>query len=164
MEEATEPIGIMFCLECMYKHSRDLEHHLEDAYRVTKNPRFDEMIDTLRGWRKEFLEMMKQNPEQCPGCEGIVAPGENPVPELAELERACVWRKEEKESAEAFDPRSFRTLCPECPEARCALCPPELACATRLVIGCPVGFWVEEPEPRCVDKTRVHVVYHGAPK
>jgi len=162
LEEGAEPVGVMFCLECAYKHARDLEHHLEDAYRVTKNPEFDQMIDILRGWRKRYLEMMKQNPEPC-GCEGIVEPGQNPNPELAELERACVWRKEEKEPAEAFDPRSFRTLCPECPEQRCALCPPELACATRIIIGCPVGQWDEEKNI-CKVSTKAHVIYHGSPK
>lgn len=57
MEEPT----VMFCRECMYKHLRDLEHHLEDAVRVTSGSErnyFEGMIDTLRNYRKEIFSQM----------------------------------------------------------------------------------------------------------
>jgi len=153
----------MFCLECMFKHGRDLEHHAEDAYRITKDPFYDRIIDTMREIRKGIFDRMREKPASCPGCEGVVEPGQNPNPELAELEKACTWRKEEVKPKEYFEPASFRTLCPECPEARCALCPPELACATRIIIGCPLGQWDAE-KGLCKVATEAHVIYHGAPK
>jgi len=53
---AEEPIGIMMCWECVEKHSRDIEHHLEDIVRVTKEPskrlQFEDWIDRVREIRK----------------------------------------------------------------------------------------------------------------
>jgi len=59
----------MFCLDCMYKHSRDLEHHMEDAVRVDKANRafWEEQIDYIRKLRKHILSRMKGargNPEE----------------------------------------------------------------------------------------------------
>lgn len=69
----SEPVGMMFCLDCMYKHSRDLEHHLEDAVRVTKGSErmsFEDMIDTIRKMRSQILDKMKgSNPSStCLSC------------------------------------------------------------------------------------------------
>lgn len=158
----------MFCLDCMLKHLRDFEHHLEDAVRVTKGEtkaKFEAWLDDARMKRKEILQMIKKgsNPmdietSQGCGCEGIVNPGElNPK----ELE-VCTWREEKVKPKEEFEPESFRTLCPECPDARCAKCPPELACATRIIIGCPLGQWDPETK-RCKVSTQTHTIYHGHP-
>ena len=95
-----------------------------------------------------------------PGCE---IPGANPgpKPQIGKLLEKCDFTKEMVKSKEYFDPKSFRILCPECPKARCAQCPPELACATRIVIGCKKGEFVEG---RCRVGTERHVIYHGKPK
>ena len=85
-----------------------------------------------------------------PGCE---IPGSNPgIPEH------CDFTKEMVKPKEYFERASFRTLCPECPKARCALCPSELACATRVIIGCKKGEFVEG---KCRIGTERHVIYHG---
>jgi len=91
------------------------------------------------------------------GCEGIVSPGTlNP-----EIPERCEFVEEKVKPKEYFDPASFRTLCPECPMARCAKCPPELECATRIIIGCKAGEFIEG---RCRIGTETHVIYHGKPK
>jgi len=81
----------------------------------------------------------------------------NPIPEY------CHFTPEVINPKEMFDPRSFRTLCPECPEARCSLCPPELRCATRIIVGCPKPYWDEE-KGVCRVGMKAHVIYHGKPK
>ena len=73
----SEPVGLMFCLDCMFKHARDLEHHLEDAVRVTsekEREEFENMIDTVRGVRKTILEKMKTEPEECTICSTDLPP------------------------------------------------------------------------------------------
>lgn len=160
--------SISYCLECAWKHSRDLEHHLEDAVTYTKEAgkrmMFQSLVDKVREIRKKIDELRlkekgsSENPE---GCEGCIYPGENPNPKLAKLEKRCTWTEEKIQPKQYFDPMSFRTLCPECPEKRCALCPPELACATRIIVGCRLGEFVEG---RCRVGTETHVIYHGAPK
>jgi len=93
------------------------------------------------------------------GCEGIVNPGElNP-----EIPEYCEFVEEKVKPKEYFHIESFRTLCPECPERRCAKCPPELACATRIIIGCKKEEW-DERTGRCKIGTETHVIYHGKPK
>jgi len=51
-----EPVGVMECYECVEKHARDMEHHLEDIVRVTKEPsqrlKFEDWIDQVRLIRK----------------------------------------------------------------------------------------------------------------
>jgi len=160
----------MFCLECMYKHSRDLEHHAEDALRVTSGEEhefFERLVNTVREFRKEIFNKMVERASggqavAC-GCEGVVEPGQNPNPELAVIEEACVWEKEEVMPKERFDPRSFRTLCPQCFGQRCAMCLPEQICSPRIIIGCPAGYW-DEGKKLCTISTRVHVVYRGRPR
>ena len=71
---------------------------------------------------------------------------------------ACEFTKEPVKPKEYFDPDSFRTICPECPESRCSLCPPELACATRIITGCKQGEFFKG---RCQVGTEAHVIYHG---
>ena len=160
--------SVMFCLDCMFKHSRDLEHHMEDAVRVDKKARltWEEWIDKIRELRKYIQNRMtKGNPNgngEC-GCQGIVNPTENPNPELAESEKECEWTKEEVKPKEYFHPDSFRTLAPKCPEQRPALCPPELICSTRIIIGCKADSWDEEAK-RCKVSTETHTIYHSEPK
>ena len=79
----------------------------------------------------------------------------------AEIPEYCEFLKEQVKPKEYFDPRSFRTLCPESPTRLCKDLPPELACATRIIIGCKKGEFVKG---RCQVGTQAHVVYHGRPK
>lgn len=50
-----EPIGVMNCWECVEKHTRDLEHHLEDIVRVSEareRIKYEDWIDFVREIRK----------------------------------------------------------------------------------------------------------------
>ncbi len=76
----------------------------------------------------------------------------------AEIPERCEFTKESVKPKGYFDPDSFRTICPECPDSRCANCPPELTCATRIIIGCKEGEFVKG---RCQVGTEAHVIYHG---
>ena len=165
---AEEPVGLMFCLECMFKHARDLEHHLEDAVRVTKGverDHYQELIDRVREIRKEIFEEMTTtkvlkeekeaigNPGACSVCGGgnpeIVG---NPVP------LACDFEKEVVNPKEHFDPSSFRTLCPQSPTGRCKDLPADMKCATRVIIGCPQGQF---KGGRCQVGTEAQVIHHA---
>ena len=139
-----------------YSKVRRREHELEDKLKIE---------GTLSEQELEELKRLRQLRKQLErgGCEGIVEPGDNPNPELSIEEQKCTWVMEVKKPHEYFDERSFRTLCPECPQMRCALCPPEKACATRIIVGCPKGYWDEKTQ-RCLTSTEVHVIYHGRPK
>ena len=69
------------------------------------------------------------------------------------------FEKEQIKAAGYFDPSSFRTLCPQCPESLCSKCPPELQqTATRVIIGCKKG---EFEGRKCRIGTEAHVVFHG---
>ena len=50
-----------FCLECATKHSRDLEHHLEDGVTATRGmperERFQDLVDRIRLLRKDIDDM-----------------------------------------------------------------------------------------------------------
>jgi hypothetical protein len=95
------------------------------------------------------------------GCSGIVVNSQNPDnPEIPEY---CEFREEKVKPAEYFHPESFRTLCPKCEDKRCAKCPPELACTTRIIVGCPKEYW-DEKTKRCKVGTEAHVIYHSRPK
>ena len=160
-----------FCLECAYQHSRDVEHHLEDWEKFTPDREQKQIASELKDkqrvirkeiddWRlklRESSESEKNPNSECVGCEGIVKPGDL-NPEIPEI---CEFQEEKVRPKEYFDRTSFRTLCPECPMARCAMCPPELACASRIIIGCKTGEFVEG---RCRIGTETHVIYHGKPK
>jgi len=104
---------------------------------------------TIKGTREKLINFLESEL----GCEGMMS---NP-----EIPEKCKFRKELKKPKEYFDPASFRTLCPECPQARCALCPPELECATRIIIGCKKGQFKAGV---CQIGTETHVIYHGQPK
>lgn len=119
-----------------FEEIREIEHRIEDYLTVLRDMRHDLQAQTVP-------EEMKENPGNPETLEG------------------CSFEKKVFQAKEHFDPGSFRTLCPECPEGRCALCPPELRCATRVVIGCPTGQFTEG---RCQVGTEAHVIYHGASK
>lgn len=82
----------------------------------------------------------------------------NPAPNP--LFGECKFKREEIKPLKYFHPESFRILCPECPKARCVLCPPELKCATRILIGCKNGEWDEKAE-RCRIGTETHSIYRA---
>lgn len=83
----------------------------------------------------------------------LIGQGNNPgIPEH------CEFSAEEVKPKEYFDKASFRTLCPESPTGLCKDLPSELACATRIIIGCQEGEFVDG---RCRVGTEAHVIYHG---
>lgn len=159
------------CVDCQVKHAVDLKAHVEKG-----TERYENVAKLVEDIRKDLA----MNPQQMQEYEKIrsvehkledyqailrearhelqekTSPqelmGSNPISEK------CKFEKEIKNPKEAFDPGSFRTLCPECPNARCAQCPPELECATRIIIGCRKG---EFKEGLCKVGTQTHVVYHG---
>ena len=188
-EQIVIPPGMMHCWECVYKHLRDAEHHLEDTVRVTdgKERELAElMIDTIRAIRKivfdiytkesvdtrsfdevleEGIKLLKEGrlrevslsaKEGIANCEKIYESQAEPL-SSDPVSLSCSWQREEITPKEEFDPRSFRVLCPECPEQRCSKCPPELKCATRVLIGCPKGQWDEKTQT-CKVSTKVHVI------
>ena len=129
----------------------ELEHKVEDVLTVLRDLRHK----IMEGSEKRFdaLEeagLLEEVVEGNPGNPG------NP-----EIPKHCTFTKEPIKPKEYFDPISFRTICPECPEGRCALCPPDLSCATRIVIGCKEGEFVKG---RCQVATEAHTIYHGTPK
>lgn len=170
---------IQECPFCTFKHLTDAEAHAppdiktiiakirEDlAKKIDINKATYDQIRQYEHILEDYLTVLREKRKEIEphkGCSGVVAPTHNPNPQLAELEAKCTWRKEEVKPKEEFEPESFRTLCPECPAARCAKCPPQLACATRVIIGCPKGQWDFETK-RCRVSTETHVVYHGSPK
>lgn len=111
---------------------------------------FEGLMHTARDYRIKLQYGEEEETEA-----GNNNPGDDKIPEH------CVFVPEPIKGKEAFDPESFRTLCPECPEARCSLCPPELECATRIIVACPKG---EFKRDRCQVSMEPHVVYHGKPK
>jgi len=148
-----------FCLECAYTHARDVEHHLEDwgKFATDRTQRIvaDELRDKQRSIRKE-IDKWRMKLSYGSDYEAQAKEAANP-----EIPEKCRFEKEEVKPKEYFDPASFRTLCPECPQARCRLCPEELACATRIIIGCKKGEFIRG---RCQIGTETHVIYHGYPK
>ncbi|GAG75221.1 unnamed protein product [marine sediment metagenome] len=148
-----------------------LEHKVEDALTVVRDLRrsgqpgaatverqIEEPQTVLRDLRHKIMEGSDQRFEAMDKAgllEEVVGgnPG-NPVPEK------CEFTKEEVKPKEHFDPLSFRTICPECPDGRCANCPPGLACVTRIITGCKEGEFVAG---RCQIGTEAHTIYHGKP-
>jgi len=182
VSEATYVTGdLQPCPYCTFKHLTDAEMHSDfdgKVKEIIRRLREDlakkidvdkASYDEIRRYEhivEDYLTVLREARKRLEphrGCSGIVNPGENPDPRLAELEARCEWSVEERRPREYFDERSFRTLCPECPQARCALCPPEKACSTRIIVGCPKGYW-DERSRRCLVSTEVHVIYHGKPK
>jgi len=157
----SEVESIGYCLECAHKHSRDLEHHLEDGVTYSKDDeekrkKFQDLVDRVRKIRKEIDSMRLAemqsgatvDEENCPTCMAS-----NPGPEEP------IFEKEQIKPAGYFDPSSFRTLCPQCPESLCSKCPLELQeTATRVIIGCKKG---EFEGGKCQIGTEAHVVFHG---
>ena len=174
MSEITFETGkLPVCVDCQVKHAVDLKAHVEPD-----SPRYEEVSKVVEGIRKDLT----MSPEQMKDYEKIrklehkledymtvlrnkrreiqeetlpEEPKGNPIPEKCKFDAEAVLPKEH------FDPNSFKTLCPECPQARCSLCPPEKACATRVIIGCKKGEFVKG---RCRVGTETHVIYHGKPK
>lgn len=172
MSEVTFASGeVSPCPYCTLKHLSDAEAHagfdeglkraiselrlkLAEASRVdlTKYDEIRKHEHVLEDYLTVLREARKKL-EPHRGCSGNVM-GD---PEVTPAE--CRFRHEEVKPAEYFHPGSFRTLCPKCPGARCAACPPELSCSTRIVIGCPKEAWDEEAK-RCRASTEVHVIHH----
>jgi hypothetical protein len=182
MSEATYLTGdIQPCPYCTFKHLTDAETHADFDEKVKQTiARLREDLarkinidkasyDEIRRYEhilEDYLTVLREARKRLEphrGCSGVVNPGENPNEELAQEETKCEWTVEVVNPREMFHEESFRTLCPECPMMRCALCPPERVCATRIIIGCPKEHWDVEKKV-CKVGTKVHVIYHGSPK
>ncbi len=142
-----------------------LEHKVEDALTVVRDLRrsgqpgaaaaerqIEGPLTVLRDLRHKIMEGSAERFEALEEVGREMHNPGNPIPE------ACEFTKEQVKPKGYFVPGSFRTICPECPEGRCALCPPEDACATRIIIGCKAG---EFEKGRCSIGTEAHVIYHG---
>ena len=185
MSEITVETGeLPVCVNCQLKHAVGLLHHVDPEMEKEKYGKTIELIneireglmmtsqeveDFIRAYELEHKvedvltvlrdlrhKIMEGSEERFEALEEVHTEMNNPgnpgIPEH------CEFTKEPVKPKEYFDPASFRTLCPECPDSRCSLCPPELACATRVVIGCRSGEFVNGV---CQLGTEVHVVYHG---
>ncbi|MBS7252328.1 MAG: hypothetical protein KIH08_17330 [Candidatus Freyarchaeota archaeon] len=181
MSELTYMTGeIQECPFCTFKHLTDAEQHSPPDIKpliqklredLAKKIDIDKAsYDEVRKYEhilEDYLTVLREKRKEIEphrGCSGEVNPGQNPNPQLAELEQTkCSWMEEKVKPKEYFHPESFRTLCPECPQARCALCPPEKACASRIIIGCPMDKW-DSATKKCKVSTEAHVIYHGSQK
>jgi len=70
----------------------------------------------------------------------------------------CTFKKEQVKPKGYFDPKSFRTICPKCPGAKCSACPEELECSTRVIIGCKKGNFARG---KCQIGTEAHTILHA---
>ncbi len=106
---------------------------------------------------KEVLKDLKYDREKVArALKELIDKGNNPgIPEH------CEFSAEKIKPKKYFDKASFRTLCPESPTRLCKDLPPELACATRIIIGCQEGQFIKG---KCRVGTEAHVIYHGTPK
>jgi len=172
---SAEPIGVMACFECIEKHGRDLEHHLEDLIRVSKDPRqrlyFEEWIDKIREIRKfahqrakgiaveppvTIPPLAKMGESSNPDWErlekkalAIVEAGEKlaPKPQVEFGEHVWVERNVAIEEEECH-PESFRVIKPN-PEHIITIC-------------CPLEHW-DEQNKRCLVGTRAYKIEHLHP-
>jgi len=177
LSQVTADTGqLPICPYCELKHVTDAKAHSEGSRkdRLTEIQReLGEVtgidIPAYEGVREvehkveDYLTVLNADKTVLRSIRHKIEEGEREMSESESNPRleACTFRHEEVKPSEAFDPASFRTLCPECPGARCSNCPPELACASRVIIGCPSGQFVAG---RCQVGTETHVIYHGEPK
>jgi len=130
-----------------------LEHKVEDVLTVLRDLRHK----IMEGSEKRFEALSEWHPWEKNNPSNPGNPG-NPGRKETVFYAGCDFTKEKVKPKEYFDTLSFRTICPECPDSRCANCPPELACATRIIIGCKEG---EFDKGRCQVGTETHVIYHA---
>ncbi len=176
------------CVNCQFKHAVGLLHHVDPSMEKEKYDKTVELINEIgeglmmtsqevedfirvyqlehkvedvltvaRDLRHKIMEGSEERFEALAEA-GLLEKVDEGNPGNPEIPERCEFVKESVKPKGYFDPDSFRTICPECPEGRCANCPPELACATRIVIGCKEGEFVKG---RCQVGTEAHVIYHG---
>jgi len=128
----SEPVGVMKCWECIEKHARDTEHHLEDVIRVSTSPeerlKYEEWIDRVREIRRFAHKMAKdiitEKEEEKSG---------NPKKPIRIERGEQIWTEIFHESYECH-PATFRVIkpnpehiltvcCPQAPDPRTGLCP-----------------------------------------
>lgn len=132
------------CPWCMEKHTSKIIGYAEEIAMGGEDTEvMTELAEQAREWRRTIQGAKEHSHET------------NPIPER------CKFKVESVKPKGYFDASSFRTLCPECPEARCSKCPPEKECATRIIIGCKKGKF---SAGKCTVGTEAHVIYHGYPK
>jgi len=183
LSEITVETGeLAVCVNCQLKHAVGLLHHVDPSMEKSKHNKTIELIneigdglmmtsqeveDFIRAYELEHKvedvltvlrdlrhKIMEGSGKRFEALEAIENPGNPGIG----IPKQCEFKKEPVKPKQYFDRDSFRTICPECPEGRCALCPPELACVTRIVIGCKEGEFVAG---RCARGTEAHVIYHA---
>jgi len=124
----SEPIGVMKCWECVEKHARDMEHHLEDIVRSMKGDKqrvkFEDWIDFVRDIRRYAHTQAKdiatdEDTEESSG---------NPAEPIEIIRGEKTWTEVFRRPEECSPP-SFRALKPN-PEHILTVC-------------CPTGKWDE---------------------
>jgi len=111
MSELTYLTGdIQECPFCTFKHLTDAEAHAPPDVKpiiarlredLAKKINIDKAsYDEIRRYEhilEDYLTVLREARKMLEphrGCSGIVNPGENPNPELAELEAKCTWIKD----------------------------------------------------------------------
>lgn len=139
MSEITFETGeIPVCVDCQMKHAVDLKAHVDperkEKYKLvveivdmiaedltmTKEQladyekirsyehKLEDYLTVLRGMRHKIEE--ETFPEEFEESNS----GSNPKPRMGQLVKKCSFDAEVKLPKEHFDPKSLRTLCPEC--------------------------------------------------
>jgi len=164
-----EPIGVMKCWECVEKHARDMEHHLEDIVRESRGVmrmKYEEWIDQIREMRRQAHQMAKgidtgadwerlgetmrrikeAGRKIAPSPEGEFGePLHKPKVEVGEH----VWvERDVAITEEECDPKSFRVIKPN-PQHIITIC-------------CPLNHF-DEKAGRCLVGTRAYKIEHLHP-
>jgi len=146
-----EPVGVMKCFECIEKHARDTEHHLEDAIRASSS---DEERLKYERWIDQVREIRRYAHSQ---AKGIAVEGEeeehsdNPAEPIEVIRGEKTWT-EVFRPVEECHPSSFRVKKPN-PEHIITFC-------------CPRGQW-DETLPagqQCTVGMTLHSLQHLHPE
>lgn len=187
-EITVETGELAVCVNCQFKHAVGLLHHIDPVLEKEKYDKAVDLINqiaeglmmtsqevedfiaayqlehkvedaltVLRDLRHKIMEGSEQRFEAMEKA-GMIEYADSGNSDPDPIPESCSFSKEQIHPKEYFDPDSFRTICPECPEQRCSLCPPEKACATRIIIGCKAGEYVNG---RCRIGTETHNIFHA---
>jgi len=139
---SAEPVGVMKCWECIEKHARDMEHHLEDLVRVTKGKgerlRYEQWIDFVREIRKYAHHLAKDIAVE-PLFEEQ-SKSSNPAKPIRVERGKDVWVEVFHEKEECH-PATFRVIKPN-PTHVLTVCCSEAPVAGR----CPVAMMAQKLE------------------
>jgi len=145
----SEPVGVMKCWECIEKHARDTEHHLEDAIRASNS---DEERLKYERWIDEVREIRRYAHSQAKDI--ATDEGDNPgdPAEPIEVIRGEKTWTEVFRPIEECHPGSIRAKKPN-PEHLITFC-------------CPLDKWDETlpPGQQCTVGMTLHSLQHLHPE